>query len=142
MFFQFHGSRVAGAECGNSISGDDRRSVKSLIHTLSTPTTDGSLPAVVRSMHFHIHSVLQTAPHVSFEVVSTSVVNTMPSTLSNSDGTDAVALNKLQPLYSDKEPIIWSRNPAHVDGILFECNKYYKRTRTVSATLQLKSSLA
>ena len=52
----------------------------------------------------------------------------MPSTLSNSDGTDAVALNKLQPLNSDKEPIIWSGNPAHIDGILFEINKYYKRT--------------
>ena len=52
----------------------------------------------------------------------------MPSTLSNSDGTDAVANTKLQPLYSDKEPIIWSGNPAHIDGILYEINKFYTRT--------------
>ena len=55
----------------------------------------------------------------------TSSVSIMPSTLSNQNG-DEVVTNKLIPTYSDKEPIKWAGNPAHIDGILFEMSKHYK----------------
>ena len=36
--------------------------------------------------------------------------------------------NPLVPTYSDKTPIIWDGNNAHIAGTLYEVGKFYKRT--------------
>ena len=42
------------------------------------------------------------------------------STLSNNS-------NILVPVDTDKNPLLWDGNDAHIEGLLIECGKYYKR---------------
>ena len=46
-----------------------------------------------------------------------------PSTLS----TNTVNSDILVPHDTDKDPLMWNGNDAHIEGLLIECGKYYKR---------------
>ena len=52
-----------------------------------------------------------------------STLNVDPATLSTANTTDP-----LVPTYSDKTPIVWDGNNAHIAGALYEVGKFYKRT--------------
>ena len=45
-----------------------------------------------------------------------------PSTLSTNN------TDPLVPIYTDKTPIAWDGNPAHIAGCLYDVGKFYKRT--------------
>ena len=53
--------------------------------------------------------------------------------MSTTDDFDTTASSRsattdiLIPLDPDKEPIIWDGNDAHIEGLLFEVGKYYRR---------------
>ena len=50
----------------------------------------------------------------------------MSSTLSTDESPDRSGTNI--PVHFDKTAIVWSGNPAEVDGVLYETARYYKRT--------------
>ena len=45
-----------------------------------------------------------------------------PSTLSTNN------TDPLVPIYTDKTPIQWDGNPAHIAGCLYDVGKFFKRT--------------
>ena len=51
----------------------------------------------------------------------------------------ASTTNPLVPTYSDKNPIIWDGNNAHIAGTLYEVGKFYKRTGLFQLLLKLQA---
>ena len=51
-----------------------------------------------------------------------STPNVDSNTLSTADISDP-----LVPIYTDKTPIIWDGNYAHIEGLLYEVGRFYKR---------------
>ena len=41
---------------------------------------------------------------------------------------NTVKTDILIPVYLDKTPILWDGNDAHIEGLLFDVGRYYKRT--------------
>ena len=52
-----------------------------------------------------------------------STPNVDTNTLSTADISDP-----LVPIYTDKTPILWDGNYAHIEGLLYEVGRFYKRT--------------
>ena len=80
---------------------------------LSTRVTLTSSNVVTEGGPRHLHEYL---------LMSDQRADDDPSTLSTNN------TDPLVPIYTDKTPIQWDGNPAHIAGCMFDVGKFYKRT--------------
>ena len=61
--------------------------------------------------------------------------------MSYDDTTPTVSKDKLIPVDTDGEPLLWDGNRAHINGLLAECAKYYKRVGLFQPYIQHRAVL-